>query len=165
MKPAIVRGRSLVEPRPLPDYPPRPEWIFHPGRPCIGDNRWTSDDKKELNEAARLCHVKACPVLQECGAWAVENGEKHHVWGGVNFSTAEMHAVVDEAAGHKPGTTGRRPNPVLEAQVQQLWEQGLSQSTIALRLGKWPGTIGHICKRLGLEAQHGPGGRPKANAA
>lgn len=164
MKTHVIRGRSLAETRTPPEFPARPAFMFHPDRPCKDGTKWTSDDKKELGEAARLCHKLACPVLQECGRWAVENGEKHHVWGGLNFGTAEMHAVVNEAAGRASGVVGRRSDPVLEEQVRQLYAKGLSDTTIALQLGRWPGTIGHIRKRLGLDALRGPGGRAKAAA-
>lgn len=161
----IIRGRRLVETRTQIGLPARPNWMFHPDRPCKDNPLWTSDDKKDLNDAAKLCRKRACPVLELCGRWAVETGEKHHVWGGLNFSTAEMHAVGEEAAGRVPGTAGRKPDPTVDQQVRELCERGLSDSDIALRLDKWPGSIGHIRKRLGLAAQYGPGGRPKQAVA
>jgi hypothetical protein len=165
VKTHVIRGRSLTETRTPPEFPARPAFMFHPDRPCKDGTKWTSDDKKELGEAARLCRKLACPVLQECGQWAVENGEKHHVWGGLNFGTAEMHAVVEQAAGRKPGTAGRKPNLPIDQQVRELWAEGLNDSTIALRLDKTPTDISKLRKRLGLAALYGPGGRRLETAA
>jgi hypothetical protein len=154
----IIRGRRLAEPRTPIELPTRPAWMFHPDRPCAGGDLWTSNDRAELSAAAKLCRKRQCPVLQECGRWAVDNGEKHHVWGGMNFSTAEMHAVVEQAKAQVPG-------PVKSKQVRELWKQGLSDSTIALRLDKTPGAINHIRQRLGLATLYGPGGKPKRRTA
>lgn len=161
----IIRGRHLSEPRTPITLPARPAWMFHPDRPCKDNPLWTSNDKHELNEAAKLCRKLACPVLQQCGRWAVDNGEKDLVWGGLNFSTAEMRAVVEEAAGRVPGVRGRKSSLTLEQQVRELWADKLSDSTIALRVGKTPTDISKLRKKLGLAALYGPGGRPLEGAA
>lgn len=128
-------------------------WTNHPGRPCDGDPRWTSDDKHEVGEAARLCHVKACPVLQQCGRWAFDNGERHHVWGGLNFSSKPVRAQVTAHLAEKA-------IEVLERQIRDLHRQGLSDSTIGLRIGKSPGEVHKLRRRFGLPALYGPGGQP-----
>lgn len=161
----IIRGRRLVETRTPIGLPARPGWMFHPGRPCKDNPLWTSDEKADRNDAAELCRTRGCPVLQQCGRWAVENGEKHHVWGGLNFDTAEMHAVVAQVAAERPAPPAPEPVKPTAERVRELWEQGLSDSAIALRLGKSPGAVNHIRTRLGLEALYGPGGRPKQGVA
>ena len=52
--------------------------------PCQGRrrDRWTSESGDERAWAASVCLSLACPVLEECGAAAVERKEKFAVWGG-----------------------------------------------------------------------------------
>jgi len=75
---AEVLGRALLE-------------IADQGRatPCQGRrrDRWTSDHAEERAWAATVCVGLGCEVLGECRASAAENGEKHHVWGGVDRTT------------------------------------------------------------------------------
>lgn len=53
-------------------------------RPACGDwrenNPWLSDDPRLRAMAARWC--RGCPVLELCGAAAVERKERFGVWGG-----------------------------------------------------------------------------------
>lgn len=157
----IIHGRRLSEPQTPIALPARPGWMFHPERPCQDNPLWTSGDKKDLNDAARLCRSRGCPVLQQCGRWAVENGEQHHVWGGINFGTAEMHAVVAQAAAERPAPPAPEPVPTvdIEQQVRDLWADKLSDSAIALRVGRTPGDISRLRKKIGLSTLYGPGGR------
>jgi len=66
--------RRLVD---LADHGRRPR-CGEPG----GHEMWLSDDATERAQAARWC--VGCAVLVECGAAADEQGERHHVWGGVD---------------------------------------------------------------------------------
>ncbi|MFB1044418.1 WhiB family transcriptional regulator [Streptomyces chrestomyceticus] len=36
----------------------------------------------QAEEAKEVCHT--CPVMELCGLWALESGEKHGVWGGLS---------------------------------------------------------------------------------
>lgn len=47
----------------------------------------------------------------------------------------------------------------LEERIRELHARGLSDSDIALRLGKTAGGINHVRRRLGLPTLYGPGGR------
>jgi hypothetical protein len=85
----LIRGSRTVEPR-VPYLPPdRPDFFTDRTRRCSPAHddweMWTSDDKKELGEAARLCRSH-CPFLQECRTWATENNERWGAWGGLVFS-------------------------------------------------------------------------------
>ncbi len=53
--------------------------------PCQGADEWTSDHAEDRAQAATWC--AGCLVLAECGAAADEQGEKHHVWAGVDRTT------------------------------------------------------------------------------
>lgn len=86
MNVTMIRGHRLTEPRTPVTFPERPAWMLHPDRPCAGSDLWTSDDTTELDVAAGLCRTLDCPVLQECGRWAVENDVCWGAWGGLAFS-------------------------------------------------------------------------------
>lgn len=45
---------------------------------------WTSDDADDRAEAARLCQT--CPLLEPCAEAADEADERHHVWGGQDWT-------------------------------------------------------------------------------
>lgn len=174
MNVTMIRGQRLTEPRTPITLPARPAWMHHPRRPCRDEPAlWTSDVADVRKEAAKLCRELDCPVLQECGRWAIETGERHYVWGGLDFSAGGEPEEVDndiagpqpEGAGAERAGAGRKPDTAIEAQVRELVGQGLSDTAIALRLDKWPGAIGRVRQRLGIQAQYGPGGRAKAGVA
>jgi len=56
----------------------------HLTTPCQGrhGDRWTSDHADDREWAAHCCRL--CPVLASCRQAADEQGEKHHVWAGVD---------------------------------------------------------------------------------
>jgi len=53
--------------------------------PCQGADEWTSDHAEDRAYAVALCRL--CPVLASCRQAADEQGEKHHVWAGVDRTT------------------------------------------------------------------------------
>lgn len=61
----------------------------HPDAPCWTSDRhlWTSDSKRDRDEAAGLCVSLGCPILAECRAAAAARKERFGVWGGVNVET------------------------------------------------------------------------------
>lgn len=63
--------------------------------PCQGRrrDRWVSDDRDDRAWAASVCVGLACPVLAQCGAAATENGERHHVWAGVDRTAVTRKAA------------------------------------------------------------------------
>lgn len=88
----IVRGFSLAEPH-TPQPISRPEFMTHPDRPCKNKwGLWTSDEEAHRSAAAEQC--RRCPVLQQCREWAVENGERQFVWGGIDFSQSRSRAIA-----------------------------------------------------------------------
>jgi hypothetical protein len=50
-----------------------------------GDHqRWTSDNQHDRQMAMAWC--AGCPVIDPCRQAADERGEKHHVWGGKDYT-------------------------------------------------------------------------------
>lgn len=51
--------------------------------PCRGPSRdaWVEEDRKRQEFAADQCH--ACPVLEQCGAYAITYAEPTGTWGGL----------------------------------------------------------------------------------
>lgn len=96
-----------------------------------------------IEQARDACGI--CPFTGECLDRAIRRREEYGVWGGVNMgSLSERRAAV---ADHQNN------------QVALLWEQGLSDTVIALRIGRSPGDVNKIRNRLELPALYGPGGR------
>jgi len=56
----------------------------HLTTPCQGRHRdrWTSDDATQREWATHCCG--RCAILASCRLAADEQGEKHHVWAGVD---------------------------------------------------------------------------------
>lgn len=57
-----------------------------------------SDDGSSLlqiERARRICH--RCPVLRECRGWALRNGERDGVWGGLTPRQRREMSVPDPA--------------------------------------------------------------------
>ncbi|WP_433368422.1 WhiB family transcriptional regulator [Actinoplanes sp. CA-142083] len=89
--PMHLHGRRLLGVEALQPYVPmdRPEFYTDSRRPCAPVNGksalWTSSETTDLNVAAELCR-RRCPFVRECLVWALEQGERHHVWGGLILS-------------------------------------------------------------------------------
>jgi Transcription factor WhiB len=47
-------------------------------------NLWVSDNQAERQRAAKLCN--GCVVLELCFRAAAERSERHHVWGGKDWT-------------------------------------------------------------------------------
>jgi WhiB family transcriptional regulator, redox-sensing transcriptional regulator len=60
----------------------------------------------EIEEAKSVC--RRCPVMEQCGRWALESGQEYGVWGGLTED--ERHdiwrrrAVRRQAGNHPPAT-------------------------------------------------------------
>ena len=79
--------RAIVESRPFDEMPDvrdlltRPAW--HAQAACRGtDANFYPDRGESVEPAKALC--AACPVLEECKAFALDSGESHGVWGGLS---------------------------------------------------------------------------------
>lgn len=90
------RGARITSgmPRQPIDLPERPGWFTDARRACNPaygqDHLFTSDELPDRNQAARRCRER-CPFVAECLAWAIANDERHHVWGGKNFTPQTVH--------------------------------------------------------------------------
>lgn len=147
-----MRAGSAEEHQP-PALGDRPAWFTDDRRRCSQANpdwqQWTSDEKPELNIAARKCR-EHCPFLQQCRAWAIETGQRHYVWGGMNLSKdAERQQAAAVRAGLPPpdthdaleralergGLAFHRLTPEQQAKVvAHGLEQGMSYPELAQRL-------------------------------
>ncbi len=58
-------------------------WQMHPGRPCAEGyaEHWFPEGSPTDDYAAKLC--AGCPVLQQCGDFALRTGETDGIWGGM----------------------------------------------------------------------------------
>jgi WhiB family redox-sensing transcriptional regulator len=45
------------------------------------------DKGETVNEAKKIC--RRCPVMSECGAWALRHAEPFGVWGGMSVNDRE----------------------------------------------------------------------------
>lgn len=125
-----------------------PGWMRDERRRCSPDRPevylFTSDNYQDKVEAKLLC--QRCPVREECLNWALDQGEMHNVWGGVDMSIGdERYAAIG----------GRRP---IRELVQQLWSEDLSDAEIARRLSVGRKSIWQHRNALGLPALHKGGG-------
>ena len=60
-----------------------------PGLPCRDDPEpWFSTSSSDRQYAARQCH--RCPLLLDCMRYALDTGQQHGVWGGVDFEARAM---------------------------------------------------------------------------
>lgn len=166
-----------AEPR-QPHLPPdRPDWFTDPRRACSMANPdwrlWTSEDKADLNLAARLCRRRQCPFIRECRVWAVENGEQHHVWGGLNLSKSAVRRWARSMHRPKPkpptpvvaGPPPRLEGAALHSTVRELWAQDKTDRAIGLRVDRHPSEIGKLRRDLGLPSKFGPGGKRRKDVA
>jgi hypothetical protein len=80
---------------------------------------------------------------------------------GLSWPFAHIQALLPDE--HPQSAKSQRE--ALEKRVAELWSQGQSDSTIALRTGKNAAVIGRVRKDLGLASLFGPGGRHLAVSA
>lgn len=67
------------------------------GVPCVVDPEpFTSDDRAERVEAAESCQW--CPALEECRTYADAQGEKWHVWAGVDHTPTSTNRPKEKKA-------------------------------------------------------------------
>lgn len=62
--------------------------------PCqVDPDRWFSEGPKTIADSKIKCG--GCPVKEECFNLAVSSGEKHGIWGGVNFEDPNERPNID----------------------------------------------------------------------
>ncbi|MDO9378639.1 MAG: WhiB family transcriptional regulator [Nocardioidaceae bacterium] len=59
--------------------------------PCVGDDRWISDDRQAQAEAAQKC--AGCPALAACGSYFERWPEPGGVWAGLTERARDGRAV------------------------------------------------------------------------
>lgn len=59
------------------------EWQMAPGRPCAEgySDHWFPNHAVPEASAAKLC--AGCPVIQQCGTFAIDNRQTDGIWGGM----------------------------------------------------------------------------------
>lgn len=159
-----------AEPHQFPHLDPGPEWMAKEELLC------TPEDVRDLfysplgpdrEEARALCG--GCPFRVPCLTQALENGEVHGIWGGVDMTfvkereQARKTLRVDVRPKPAPAPRADAKRPRADArlgEIKKLWEQGRTDHEIGLKLGLHPSTIAYTRKHaLGLPAKFGPGGR------
>lgn len=101
--------------------------------------------------ARKTC--RRCPVRVDCLTYAIDDGERHGVWGGVLMSApAERRRVL-------------RGPALLDPHVTTLWRRGLNDVQIAKVLGTDTKTIRESRHRLGLPARDRRGSRTHQETA
>lgn len=75
----------------------------------------------------------------------------------VNRITGDIRYIMGEPVG--------RADPARDEAVRALWNEGLSDGVIGMRVGMHPGSVAKVRHRLGLDALFGAGGRRKAVSA
>lgn len=162
-----------------------PAWMRDPGFPCSGDNAYlffphdgTTEEIRavnRINQSVAKAICEGCPFRIKCATQALDEDERHGVWGGHSMSSAEDRRRAIAETGWTPKTKPKAPTQreliadrvaAAEAErervenvVRSMWEDGKSDGAIAAHLGKAPGTINKIRKNLGLATLHGPRGR------
>jgi WhiB family transcriptional regulator, redox-sensing transcriptional regulator len=80
-----VRGRTASPPvdlRGLPSNPSPPD-VWQTDAACfeVDPDVFFPTSEEEAGPALAFC--KRCPIREECLAWALKNGERYGVWGGL----------------------------------------------------------------------------------
>lgn len=155
-----------------------PDFLTDPARACRGvdPELFFAAYEGNLERAKEIC--SACPFQTPCLRYAVDNEERYGVFGGALFSReterARAERIVNE---NKPARMdvptvappnrriGPSPRDQLYAAIHDLWERGLSDGAIALRLDIHPGAVQKIRTKLGLAPRFGPRGKRLAVSA
>lgn len=69
----VVSARDLLD---------RPAWLDDANCRGVDSSLFFPERGESSREAKAVCH--ACDVQAECLAYAVNNGEKHGIWGGIS---------------------------------------------------------------------------------
>lgn len=91
-----------------------------------------------------------CPVREQCLTYALENGERYGIWGGLS----ERERVV---AARERGVVNPRVGPaaaISDSHVRGLHSRGFNDVEIARELGCVPETVLRARRRLNLAAIH-----------
>jgi WhiB family redox-sensing transcriptional regulator len=112
----------------LDDFPRPPEWSADAACAEVGGDGFfpeTGDDyAADVEAAVKVCH--GCPVMFACAAAALEQGEQHGVWGGLDFGSL---------AESTPVALGRKFDARDDAEIMRLTAAGASAARIALLVG------------------------------
>lgn len=83
-------------------------WQMHPSRPCAEGyaEHWFPESKVPEVYAAKLC--AGCPVLQQCGDFALTNRETDGIWGGMTPQARQ--AIRKPSAGERARPQGDAPH-------------------------------------------------------
>lgn len=96
---------------------------------------WFPEKGGSTRDAKKVC--AACPVRAECLDYALKNGERYGIWGGL--SERERRRL-----GPAKGRTGTRHRVLPDEEVARIYQlrgTGLTEAVIADRLGIHPNTV------------------------
>jgi hypothetical protein len=94
--------------------------------PCQDDpDRWFSDS--DIDKASAKATCMSCPFKIACKKTAIENREKHGIWGGVDFSTYKLPKSTSNMCrkGKHQLPENRENNQCIECrkETQKAWEE------------------------------------------
>ena len=75
----------------LPDKEPPGPWIEHARCRGMDPTIWFPDRGHNTGSQRAVLICRTCPVMAECGDWAVRNKEKFGVWGGMTEDERRRH--------------------------------------------------------------------------
>lgn len=84
----------LLAPETARAWPQPPDWTELAACQYVGDDFWFPEKGGSVREAKRVC--RACPVRTPCLDYALGNGERFGVWGGM--SERERRRLLRQAA-------------------------------------------------------------------
>lgn len=90
----------------------------------------------------------ACPVREQCLDFALENDERHGIWGGA--SERERRVLARERGIERQPV--RHPAAISQDHVRGMYARGLNDVEIARELDCHPETVLRVRHRLGLAA-------------
>lgn len=106
--------------------------------------------------AKRVC--SACDVRAECLAWALDNDERHGIWGGLTERER-----MRLAKGLEPKRFERfKIQPEIVERMTELYEDGLSLIEVAEKVGCSPDAVRVHLKRIGVKLR--PRGGRRSNS-
>jgi len=118
-------GRSTVAR--LDELPEPPDWVGDALCAQIAPEVFFPDEGGSTREAKKIC--AACPVRAQCLEYALTNGERFGIWGGL--SERERRKLSKQVS------VVKKPNVALDEvpRVQERHEAGHTDVEIARRLG------------------------------
>ncbi len=137
----MIGDATWVGPTPLP-------WMDDAACADVDPDIFFAENGKKYSDAKAVCD--GCPVVQQCLEFAVSNGVRVGVWGGL---------TPEERKGVSQGRPRRKPGTRVDYGLVALYvAEGLSDGAVAERVGCTAWTVLRWRKARGI-ASNSRGGR------